>query len=297
MHQEPHLFNESSERLTSVIPQLINKVGLVVTSPPYHNAISYSSHQLDDQADYRVREDQSYSGEYLELLDAIWNECWEVLRPGGHLAINVGTVLEDSEHTPLSLDVQSQLKKSKKPWEFIKNIHWHKVTAGVRRAGGVIQQQLPGYWYPNIMSEHIIVVQKKGTPTLNSDVPPEWWDSIWDLAPVPPNTIKHPAPFPEDLPHRLIRMLTTEGEYVLDPFNGSGTTTKAAYDLRRVGIGFDTSEKYHLLAAQRLTEPSKVRASQLTVMPTTLADFSPKVRKEPARQGTGQVARKKTSHG
>jgi modification methylase len=297
MHQKPFLFNESSERLTYVAPQFVNKVGLVVTSPPYHNAISYSSHQADELADYRVRENLSYNDEYLDLLDAVWNECWKMLRPGGHLAINVGTVLLDGDHIPLSLDVQSQLRRSKHPWKFVKNIHWHKVTAGVRRAGTVIRHQLPGYWYPNIMSEHIIVVQKKGKPTLNKDVPDEWWDSIWDLAPVPPNTVKHPAPFPEDLPHRLIRMLTSVGEYVLDPFNGSGTTTKAAYDLERTGVGFDTSKKYLSLAEHRLTQSSKVRASQLLVMPTNASDFSPKIRKEPSRQGTGQSARRKNSNG
>ena len=294
MRQDPLLFNEPSENLTNIIPEYINGVALVVTSPPYHNAISYSAHQKDETSNYREREETNYSSDYLDLLNLIWNECWEVLKPGGHLAINVGTVLLDGTHFPLSLDIQNQLKHSACPWEFVKNIHWHKVTAGVRRAGSVIQHQLPGYWYPNIMSEHIIIVKKTGTPTLNKDVPEEWWDSIWDLAPVPPKSVKHPAPFPEDLPHRLIRMLTSEKDYVLDPFNGSGTTTKAAYDLERVGIGFDISEQYHSLAQQRVSEASKVRENQLLVVPTNLSDFSPRVRKERARQGTGQGARRKT---
>ena len=295
MSEKPLFYNESSENLSAVIPQLINQVALIVTSPPYHNAISYSTHQEDESASYRIREEVNYGDDYLGLLDAVWNECWKMLRPGGHLAINVGTVLLEGEHFPLSLDVQNQLKKSDCSWELIKNIHWHKVTAGVRRAGSVIKHQFPGYWYPNIMSEHIIIVKKQGSPTLNKDVPDEWWDSVWDLAPVPPNTVKHPVPFPEDLPHRLIRMLTSENEYVLDPFNGSGTTTKAAYDLNRIGIGFDISEQYHSLAQQRVSETSKVRENQLLVVPTELSDFSPRARKEPARQGTGQGARRKTS--
>jgi site-specific DNA-methyltransferase (adenine-specific) len=148
------------------------------------------------------------------------------------------------------------------------------------------------------MSEHIVIVRKKsktkGRRVFNKEVPAEWWESIWDLAPVPPNAINHPAPFPEDLPHRLIRMLTAPREYVLDPFNGSGTTTKAACDLGRSGIGFDTSSKYRKIAEQRIEEPSRVRSSQLLVLPTKLSEFVPKVRKEAARQGTGKAARKRS---
>lgn len=296
MPPNAYFFTESSENLSRVAKEFVGRVALVVTSPPYHNAISYSAHQSDETSDYRIRETRNYSGEYLELLSTVWHECWKMLRPGGHLAINVGTVLVDGLHFPLSLDVQNQLKRSGE-WVFVRNIHWHKVTAGVRRAGTVIQHRLPGYWYPNIMSEHIIVVRKetkkKDKRVSDKEIPAEWWESIWDLAPVPPNTIKHPAPFPEDLPHRLIRMLTSPQEYVLDPFNGSGTTTKAAYDLDRHGIGFDTSLKYRKLAEQRLKEPSKVRSSQLRVLPTKPSEFVPKVRKEAARQGTGQTSRRR----
>lgn len=279
-----------------MLPHLVGRVSLVVTSPPYHNAISYESHQMDSTANYRTRTQVDYAGEYLSLLDRVWTESWHMLRPGGHLAVNVGTVLDQGVHFPLPQDVESQLCHSDVHWTFVRSIIWSKVTAGVKRAGSVIQHKLPGYWYPNIMTEHIVVVRKPGgVVTLNRDVPTEWWENIWDLAPVPPGQVDHPAPFPEDLPHRLIRMVTRPGDFVLDPFNGAGATTRAAYDLDRVGVGFDLSDQYNEYACARLSAVSTVRASQLHVVPVSAGEFTPGKSRGATRHGAGLAARSKKS--
>ena len=281
----------SSENATTVAADLLGNISLVVTSPPYHNAISYTSHEVDSSANYRQRENLNYSVDYLPLLARVWDQCFQMVKPGGHLAINVGSVLDSGFHYPLPQDIQTQL--ASEGWEFVRNILWNKVTAGVKRAGSVIQHALPGYWYPNIMTEHIIVARKPGPHiTLNPDVPPEWWDSIWDLAPVPPRTVEHPAPFPEDLPHRLIRMLTREGEYIMDPFNGAGTTTKAAFDLNRNSLGFDISEKYVEIAEQRLKDDPAVREKQLLVVPVRNKDFVPGKSRGQTRHGAGIESRR-----
>ena len=273
-------------------PDLVGKVSLAVTSPPYHNAISYESHQVDPSANYRLRAKSDYANEYLALLDRVWTECWTMLRPGGHLAINVGTVLDSGYHFPLPQDIEHQLLTAKVKWRFVRSIFWNKVTAGVKRAGSVIQHKYPGYWYPNIMTEHIVVVRKPGRPVvLNHDVPTEWWQNIWDLAPVPPRSVEHPAPFPEDLPHRLIRMLTKPGDVVLDPFNGAGATTKAAFDLDRLGVGFDISGQYVRYARERLEQPTSVRSSQLHVVPVAASDFVPGKSRGRTRHGAGLSAR------
>ena len=284
----------SSEKARQKLPELIGKIALAVTSPPYHNAISYDSHQQDRSANYRVRVQVDYAGEYLSLLDRVWTECWHMLRPGAYLAVNVGTVLDDGYHFPLPQDVEQQLVCANVEWKFVRSIIWNKVTAGVKRAGSVIQHKLPGYWYPNIMTEHIVVVRKPGaTSTMNRDVPSEWWDNIWDLAPVPPRTVDHPAPFPEDLPHRLIRMLTSAGDYVLDPFNGAGATTKAAFDLHRVGVGFDISDQYVKYATARINGKSAVRGAQLHVIPVAASSFVPGRSRGETRHGAGLNARRK----
>lgn len=286
----------SSENATTLVPDLMGKVALIVTSPPYHNAISYESHVDDPSANYRTRENLNYSQDYLPLLDRVWRQCWQMLKPGGHLAVNVGSVLENGFHYPLPQDVQSQLINSENEWHFIRNIFWNKVTAGVKRAGSVIQHRLPGYWYPNIMTEHIIIVRKPGgTPTLNDDVPSEWWENVWDLAPVPPGQVQHPAPFPEDLPHRLIRMVTSKSDYVMDPFNGAGATSKAAVDLGRNVIGFDISSSYIRYAKTRIKTASSVRPRQLSVVPTRRSDFVPGKSRGQTRHGAGITARARKS--
>lgn len=289
---ESRLVNDSSEKAVQLCPDLVGKIALAVTSPPYHNAISYVTYSQDSNANYRPRQGVDYANDYLPILENVWNQCWQMLRPGGYLAVNVGSVLDNGTHYPLPQDVIHQLTDNGSEWIFIRSIIWHKVTAGVKRAGSVIKHRLPGYWYPNIMTEHVIVVQKPGgNPVVNRDTPAEWWEDVWDLAPVPPRFIDHPAPFPEDLPHRLIRMLTNPGDCVLDPFNGAGATTKAAFDLMRNSIGFDLEEKYIRLADERLQSESTVRQTQLSVKPIDARDFIPGKSKGTTRHGAGLNAR------
>jgi DNA modification methylase len=199
----------------------------------------------------------------------------------------VGSVLEDGYHYPLAEDIIGEILE-KFEIHFLRSIFWHKVTAGVKRAGSVIQHPYPGYWHPNIMTEHVMLFNKPGANfQLNSDYPKEWNNAVWDLAPVPPRTINHPAPYPEDLPHRFIRMFTKKEDWVLDPFNGAGTTTKAAIDLGRNGLGFDIESKYLSISKKRLEAPTSVRQSQLQINPVSVKDFVPKASKGRTRQGSG----------
>ena len=64
--------------------------------------------------------------------------------------------------------------------------------------------------------------------------------------------VKHPAPFPEELPHRLINLYSFEGDVVLDPFMGSGTTAVAALKNKRKFVGYDISEEYVKIANERI---------------------------------------------
>ena len=278
----------------NLLSAYLNKVSLVVTSPPYHNAISYETHATDSELNYRIRESISYKDEYLHLLNKVWSSSWKLLKPGGYLAINVGSVLEKGYHFSLPQDIQSEILGSENNWEFIRNIVWNKVTAGVKRAGSVIKYALPGYWYPNIMTEHIIIFKKPGeVDKFNTDVPGEWWEPVWDLAPVPPRSIDHPAPFPEEIPHRLIRMLTSAEDLIFDPFNGAGATTKAAYDLKRFPLGIDLEQKYVELAVNRINQNSLIRNEQLRIKPTAAQDFHPGRSKGKTRHGAGKKMKTK----
>jgi len=271
-----YIHNGSSEDM-SALPD--GAVALTVTSPPYWNAIDYDLHAEDSAQDYRTRAYADgyvdYEG-YLDWLEAIFGEVLRVTKPGGFCAIVIGTVLLDGHLYAAPFDVVARLTRS--GWLFHQDIVWHKCTAGVRRAGVSIQNPYPGYFYPNIMNEYILIFRRPGEKVyrgrakdekesarypINRLFTMDIANSVWHIAPVPPRTINHPCPFPEEIPYRLISLYTYPGETVLDPFVGSGQTTKVAKHLGRQYVGYDTIAKYVDLATQRLKEPLSIRPKQL----------------------------------
>ena len=88
-------------------------------------------------------------------------------------------------------------------------------------------------------------------------------NNVWHIAPVPPGTIDHPCPFPEEIPHRLITLYSHISDVVLDPFVGSGQTMKVAHHLGRRWVGYDIIQRYVDYANRRILEPLKVRPQQL----------------------------------
>lgn len=254
-------------------------VSLTVTSPPYWNAIDYDVHASDKSRYYRTRAYangySSYS-DYLDWLERIFGEVLRVTKPGGFCAIVVGTVLLDGVHYPVPFDLVSRLTRS--GWEFHQDLIWHKCTAGVKRAGVTIQKPYPGYYYPNIMTEYILVFRSPGPPIykersaaekaeanfpINRLFTMDTANNVWHIAPVPPDALDHPCPFPEEVPYRLISMYSYPDDLVLDPFAGSGQTTKVARWLDRRFVGYEVIAKYVKLATARLDEPLSVRPQQL----------------------------------
>jgi len=88
--------------------------------------------------------------------------------------------------------------------------------------------------------------------TISKDNFIEWTKSVWTFPAVSARSIGHPAPFPEELPHRLIQMYTFKNDIVLDPFCGSGTACLAALKDGRHYIGYDIKKCYVTLANQRI---------------------------------------------
>lgn len=256
-----------------------DSVALTVTSPPYWNAIDYDVHANDKTRYFRSREySNGYSkySEYLDWLETVFVEVLRVTKPGGFCAIVIGTVLFKGEHYPVPFDLAARL--SRVGWNFHQDIIWHKCTAGVKRAGVTIQKPYPGYFYPNIMTEYILVFRKPGAPIyaekheheknearfpINRLFTMDIANNIWHIAPVPPDQLDHPCPFPEEIPFRLITMYSYPGDKVLDPFLGSGQTTKVATHINRKFVGYETISKYVELARSRLDEPLSLRPQQL----------------------------------
>ena len=141
----------------------------------------------------------------------------------------------------------------------------------MRRAGAFIQNPCAGYYYPNIMTEYILIFRKSGPfrrgkkKTLEIDelFTRDIANNIWHVAPVPPRSIDHPCPFPEELARRLILLYSDKGDEVLDPFLGSGQTALAALKRGRLCTGYDIEPEYLRLAHKRVTSPPPSRKHNL----------------------------------
>jgi len=270
------LYVKSSERMDEVED---DSVTLTVTSPPYWNAIDYDRHAENPEQSFRTRGYSNGFGDYrsyLEWVSEVFAETLRKTRPGGYLAVVVGTVLLNGVSYPVPFDLVQRI--TDKGWLFHQDIIWHKTTAGVKRAGVFIQHPYPGYYHPNIMTEYILVFRKPGEPIyrdvederrarakyeLGALFTKEIANNVWHIAPVPPGVLDHPCPFPEEIPYRLIRLYSYPGDTVLDPFLGSGQTTKVALALGRNAVGYDIVHKYVEYAWRRLDESLAVRAEQL----------------------------------
>lgn len=255
------------------MPELAdNSVDLTVTSPPYWNAIDYDSHARDATQNYRPRQEQSYA-EYLEFLKRVLSETYRVTKPGAHCAIIIGTVLLNGKHVPVPYHLTTLMEGI--GWDFYQDIIWAKVTGGVKRAGATIQNPYPGYYYPNLMLEYILLFRKPGEAKIymrrtkeakardamqvDAVFTRDIANNIWHIAPVPPNQLPHPCPFPEELAYRLIRLYSYTGDFILDPFAGIGTTLKVANATGRNWVGYELKQEYIDYASTRVHEPLKLR--------------------------------------
>lgn len=231
--------------------------------------------------------------EYLQEMKQIFTQVYKVTIDGGFCCIVIGDEVENGRLIPLpSLLIANlvNLTDSEDGWHLRDVIIWNKVTAGRNGAGNrfsiFVQNPIPTYYRSNIMHETIIVLQKgrknrlmKKTKSdriplnraMKRQVALSVWDfpddeidqavknesfkSVWDITPVPPRVVDHPAVFPEQIPWRLITLYSKKGDVILDPMNGSGQTTKVAKNLGRNYVGIDSRHAYVKLAKKRLNQP------------------------------------------
>ncbi len=226
-----------------------DSVHLIVTSPPYNVGKAYDG--------YRDR--RSFK-KYELMLQEVWKECLRVLCPGGRLAVNVANT-NRTPYIPLNSIITSQLLDLGMLMRG--EIIWNKgPSVGVSTAWGSFAR--PTNPVLRDVHEYITVFSKaayslngdgnsNGSGISNADFV-KWTRSIWEIPTVSAKRAGHPAPFPEELPRRLILLYTRRGDTVLDPFVGSGTTALAALSLGRHYVGFDISARYCALARRRLAQ-------------------------------------------
>ena len=244
-----------------------DSIALTITSPPYWNAIDYDIHASNgNEAWHRNREYSAFGetlDDYLSNIRKAFDEALRVTMPGGFCAVVVGTILYKGRHHPVPMLITSALLSS--GWDFHQDIIWNKVTGGVRRAGCFIQNPRPGYYYPNIMTEYILLFRKPGAPRRGKVQALEIDDlftrdianNIWHIAPVPPKQIDHPCPFPQELVRRLVLLYSQPGDEILDPFLGSGQTAIVALRESRLCVGYEIEPSYIDMAESAVLDETR----------------------------------------
>lgn len=259
------LYARDARRMESVAT---NSVALVVTSPPYFAGKQY-------EESLGVNGVPATYFEYLQLLRDVFAECKRVLEPGGRIAVNVAN-LGRRPYRSLSGDVTGILQdlglllRGEVIW-------WKGRAAGGSCAWGTFQR--PSNPVLRDITERIVIASKgrfdraltpserleRGLPstaTISRDEFMEATTDLWEIAPESATKVGHPAPFPVELPKRLIELYTYEGDVVLDPFMGSGSAAIAVLRTRRHYIGFDTDQGYVAAARRRIAAERKRLASQ-----------------------------------
>ena len=253
-----------------------NSVQLTVTSPPYRNAINYDIHASGSGAYYRGKLNLDTNDYLNDMTDIFGNKVYRVTKEGGYCCIVIANEVVNGTIVPLPHMLLSKLVQPFGKWNLHEEIIWHKVTGGTNRYGSFIIHPYPKYYRANIMHEFILILRKGDVnsgrtkrieilPATHEEWTREIANSIWHIAPVPPGCIDHPCPFPEEIPYRLMKLYSYENDLVLDPFNGSGQTTKVAHHFGRSYVGIDLLKKYVDLAKTRIEseEPLHIRNQAL----------------------------------
>ncbi len=239
-------------------------VHLVCTSPPYGSLKEYPDHpgQLGNHPVYE---------EFLDELDVVWRECLRVLVPGGRIACVVGDICisrrRGGRHHVLPLSSDIQVRARRLGFDCLTPIRWMKVAnialEASRSSRFLGKPNLPNGIVKNDL-EHILFLRKPGgyrSPTeeqqrrsfIDTDDYARWFAPVWTDV-TGQLRREHPAPYPLEVPRRLVRMFSFAGDTVLDPFGGTGTTAAAAIETGRSSISVEIEPGYVDLAERRLRE-------------------------------------------
>jgi site-specific DNA-methyltransferase (adenine-specific) len=223
-------------------------VHLMVTSPPYNVGKAYDNNLTLD--------------EYLAFLRRAWKETYRVLVPGGRACINIANVGR-KPYIPLHASIMQDMIEM--GFLMRGEIIWDKAaSASTSTAWGSWQSATN----PTLRDTHeYIRVFSKGSyrrekmdgrqSTISKEEFLEFTKSVWGFPSESARKVGHPAPFPVELPYRLIQLYTFSNEIVLDPFMGSGQTALAARKAGRHFMGYEISAEYIELAKKRIEGAEK----------------------------------------
>ena len=262
--------NQIIEHDSRTMPELPdNCVALMVTSPPYFAGKQY------EEALGEGHIPANYV-EFLSMLRDVFAECARVLEPGGRVAVNVAN-LGRKPYRSLSTDVINILQddlglllRGEVIWQKGEGASGSCAWGSFQSAANPVLRDL---------TERVIIASKgrldravprakretRGLPHTDTISKEEFMEATLDVWRIPPESAKrvgHPAPFPVELPRRLIELYTYEDDVVLDPFMGSGSTAVAAVRTGRHFVGFDTDPEYATLARERIAREQDARSDR-----------------------------------
>ena len=236
-------------------------IRLIITSPPYFNAKNY------DHQDQIGLKSNSYA-KYISSMNPVWRECFRVLKPNGKLCINSPILPMDKQtmsthHNRDYLNINNDIENNiLNTTEFFRYdlIIWDKGSTDQLMMGSYPHP--PNFYGLNTI-EFINIFVKDGKPEkidnktknkskLSKDEWRKYISSIWKFPPEHDRT--HPAPFPVELPFRLIKLFSFTNDIILDPFMGSGTTALAAKMVERHFLGYELNKHYIKLGEKRLKQ-------------------------------------------
>ncbi|MGB6094239.1 MAG: DNA methyltransferase [Moheibacter sp.] len=265
-------------------------VHLIATSPPYWQLKDYGTeNQIGFHDDYET---------YINHLNLTWQECFRVLHKGCRLCINIGDQFARSTYygrykiIPIHTEIIKFCEMI--GFDFMGQIIWQKATTMNTSGGASIMGS-----YPNPRNgivkldfEYILLFKKQGNapkPTQeqkeNAAMTNEEWNTYfnghWYFSGAKQD--KHLAMFPEELPHRLIKMFSFPGEIVLDPFMGSGTTALAARKLNRNSVGYEINPDFIPIIKEKIgTDDVFTKVEIETIkQPELKTDFEKRIKELP----------------
>lgn len=233
------LYAKSSEAMTELPDRSVH---LMITSPPYNVRKEYDADLTLD--------------EYRGLLRRVFAETYRVLAGGGRACVNIANVGR-KPYLPLHMYLIEDLLSL--GFLMRGEIIWNKggsaspstAWGSWRSAGNPVLRDVHEYVLVFSKDSFARSTAGKESTIVREDFL-EWTKSVWTFPAASARQVGHPAPFPEELPRRLIELYTFKGDIVLDPFCGSGTTCVAARRAGRHFVGYEIDEGYLAGARARL---------------------------------------------
>jgi site-specific DNA-methyltransferase (adenine-specific) len=219
------IFNEDFLEL-----KLDNEIAdLIITSPPYNIGIDYG--EYDDSKTYQ---------DYIAFSRLWLTKCFSILKNNGRICINIPIDTGKNGKRSIAADITILAKRA--GFKYKATIIWNKQNSANKHSM---------VFSKNI--EVILVLYKDDWVPIKTEFK-EWVNNIWTFNGESPKRVNHPAAFPMEIPHRLIKMFSENDEIIFDPFSGSGTTMAACVLYQRKGIGVEIDYKYFMNSIKRIEE-------------------------------------------